>query len=90
VFISKWSEFYNQLMSGDSRNTPIYNAMAEEIKKELPSARSITGNDVKTKITNLLSEYRRKKREQGKSGGSPCSWRFFDQIDNIIGQSFLR
>lgn len=76
LFIEVWHEYYDRLMTGGSRNTPIYNAMAQQIKEMSPFARLMTAQEVKMKIFNLVSEYRKKKKDQGKSGGSPCNWRF--------------
>ncbi|CAF4625879.1 unnamed protein product [Rotaria sp. Silwood2] len=85
TFISIWSDNYESLMTGGSRNTPIYNTMAHQIN-QLFSQRVMTGADVKAKITNLIAEYRKKKKEHGKTGSSPSSWRYFDQIDKLLGE----
>lgn len=58
--------------------------MAKQLN-ELLTPRVMTGADVKAKITNLVAEYRKKKKEQGKTGGSPSLWRHFDQIDKLLG-----
>ena len=59
AFIRVWSENYVKLTSGGSRNTPDYNATAEQLNEMLPN-RVLNGADVKSKIDNLLTEYRKK------------------------------
>jgi hypothetical protein len=86
TFISVWSEHYAQLMAGGSRNTPIYHAMAQQLNQIL-SPRTMTATDVKSKIGNLVAEYRKKKKENGKTGASPPSWRYFEQIDKLLGEN---
>jgi len=71
-------------MAAGSRNTRIYNSMAQQLN-ELLSPRVMTGADVKVEISNLVAEYRKKKRQQGKTGGSPSSWQHFDAIDKLLG-----
>jgi hypothetical protein len=85
IFIGIWIENYRRLMAGGSRNTPIYNAMAEQLNTML-STRIMSGADVKSKIGNLVTEYRKKKKEQGKTGASPSSWRYFDMLDKLLGK----
>jgi len=84
-FINLWSEYYDKLMAGGSRNMPIYHSIAEQFN-QLPSGRIMSGQEVKSKITNLVAEYRKKKKEQGRTGGSPSSWPYFDQIDKLLGK----
>ncbi|CAF4749204.1 unnamed protein product [Rotaria socialis] len=84
-FIRIWSDFQLQLNKGGQRNTPIYNQMAKELNSILKD-RQLSGADVKCKISNLTIEYRKKKKEQGKTGGSPSSWSYFDAIDKILGE----
>ncbi|CAF1453115.1 unnamed protein product [Rotaria sordida] len=85
VFIDIWSEHYESLMTGGTRNTKIYHAMAKQLNEFL-SPRVMTGADVKAKITNLVAEYRKKRKESGKTGSSPSSWRYFEQIDKLLGE----
>ncbi|CAF3811144.1 unnamed protein product [Rotaria sp. Silwood1] len=85
VFINIWSEYYESLMMGRTRNTKIYHAMAKQMNEFL-SPRVMTGADVKAKITNLVAEYRKKRKESGKTGSSPSSWRYFEQIDKLLGE----
>lgn len=87
LFIEIWSEHYEKLRSSGTRNIPVYNAMAQQLKEISASSRSMTATEVKTKVTNLVAEYRKKKEVVGKSGGSPSAWRFFDRIDQIIGKA---
>jgi len=87
TFIELWSEYYDKLMSGGSRNTPIYNLMAEKLKEVLPN-RLLSGADVRAKIGNLVTEYRRKRKEQGKTGASPCAWPYFDLMDKMLGEYY--
>lgn len=89
LFIEIWNEHSEQLRAGGARNIPIYNNMAQQIKELTASDRLMTSSEVKTKIFNLVAEYRKRKNDQGKSGGSPSSWRFFDRIDEIIGESLF-
>ena len=49
----------------------------------------MTAAEVKAKLFNLVSEYRKEKKAQGSTGGGPCSWRFFDQIDQVIGRALF-
>jgi hypothetical protein len=88
VLIGVWAEHYQTLTSSTTRNTPTYDKMAQELSGLLPT-RSITGFDVNMKIKNLASEYRKRKREQGKTGASPCPWKYYDPVDKIIGK-FIR
>ncbi|CAF3340251.1 unnamed protein product [Rotaria sp. Silwood2] len=85
TFISVWSEYYDKLTAGGSRNMPIYNAMAQQLNS-LFAPRVISGNEVKVKIFNIVSEYRKRKKEQGKSGGSPTTWRYYNQVDKFLGE----
>jgi len=62
--------------------------MAKQLNDVL-SPRVMTGHDVKAKITNLVAEYRKKKKEQGKTGSSPSSWPHYDQIDKILGKAHV-
>ncbi|CAF0950142.1 unnamed protein product [Rotaria sordida] len=73
TFIAIWSDNYPRLMSGGSRNASIYQSMADELNKIL-QRRSLTGSEVKAKIGNLVTEYRKKKKELGRTGGSPPTW----------------
>jgi hypothetical protein len=59
--------------------------MAEQLN-DILSPRCLSAQDVKGKIGNLATEYRRKKKEQGKTGASPCTWPYFDLIDKIVGK----
>jgi hypothetical protein len=59
--------------------------MAEQLN-QLLSPRIMSGNDVRSKIFNLVAEYRKKKKEQGRSGGSPSGWPYFNQIDKLLGE----
>lgn len=85
AFIGIWSDYYTKLLAGGTRNTPIYNEMAEKLN-EMFLDRIINGTEVKAKIGNLVAEYRKKKKEQGKTGASPCPWKYYDLIDKIIGK----
>ncbi|CAF4146149.1 unnamed protein product [Rotaria sp. Silwood2] len=85
IFINIWSDHYANLMAIGSRNAPIYQSMAQQLN-QLLSPRLMTGADVKSKIANLVAEYRKRKKEQGKTGSSPSSWRYFDQIDKLLGE----
>ncbi|CAF1470836.1 unnamed protein product [Rotaria magnacalcarata] len=85
TFISVWSDYYDRLTTGGSRNMPIYNSMAQELN-QLLAPRIMNGSDIKSKIFNLVSEYRKRKKEQGKTGGSPSTWRHFNQVDKLIGE----
>ena len=59
--------------------------MAKEINAILLN-RTLAGYDVKAKIGNLITEYRRRKKEQGKTGASPTSWPYdYELIDKLIG-----
>jgi hypothetical protein len=86
IFIGVWSDNYSSLMHGGSRNTPIYNSMAEELNTLLPD-KCLSGSDIKSKIGNLVTEYRRKRKQQGKTGASPCTWRYCDMVDKLLGKS---
>ncbi|CAF3550782.1 unnamed protein product [Rotaria socialis] len=85
TFISVWSDYYSKLTTGGARNAPIYNTIAKQLNEMLPS-RTLTGHEVKAKIGNLVGEYRRKKKEMGKTGASPPSWPFYNSIDKLIGE----
>jgi hypothetical protein len=62
--------------------------MADEFNKSFNDF-SLTGADVKSKIGNLVTEYRRKKKEQGKTGASPSPWPYYDPIDKLLGESTM-
>ena len=85
AFIGVWVEYQPKLEKPGLRNAPIHNGMAEELTKLL-YPRCLTGHDVKTKIGNLNGEYRRRKTEQIKTGASPCTWRFYDLLDKLLGR----
>ncbi|CAF3027772.1 unnamed protein product [Rotaria sp. Silwood2] len=85
AFINVWCEYYDRLTAGGSRNIPIYHYMAQQLNTIL-SPRVMTAVDVKSKISNLVAEYRKKKKDMGKTGGSPCTWHYFDQIDKLLGE----
>ncbi|CAF1599976.1 unnamed protein product [Rotaria sp. Silwood1] len=85
TFITIWGEYYSKLMSGGSRNAPIYQAMTDDLN-ELLQGRSLTSTEVKSKIGNLVAEYRRRRKELGRTGGSPSTWPFYEMIDKILGE----
>ncbi len=85
TFIQVWSDYYPRLTRGGSRHTAIYASMAIELDNMLKT-RSLTGAEVKMKIGNLTTEYRKKKKEQGRTGASPCTWPYFDSIDKLLGK----
>ena len=58
--------------------------MAQQLNKLLPN-RHLDGADVKAKIGNLTTEYRKRKKEQGKTGASPSTWPYYDAINRLIG-----
>lgn len=60
--------------------------MAKQLNEILPG-RSLQGGDVKSKIGNLITEYRRKKKQQGKTGASPSAWPYYDLVDKLLGKS---
>jgi hypothetical protein len=59
--------------------------MAQQLN-DMFSNRCLNGQEVKAKISNLVTEYRKRKKEQGRTGASPCSWRYFDPIDKLLGE----
>ncbi|CAF5054190.1 unnamed protein product [Rotaria sp. Silwood1] len=85
TFIKIWSDFYGKLNAGGQRNTPIYNQMAQELNSILRD-RNQSGVYVKYKISNLTLEYRRKKKEQGKTGASPSTWPYFEEMEKLLGK----
>ncbi|CAF4081217.1 unnamed protein product [Rotaria sp. Silwood1] len=85
TFIKIWSDFYGKLNAGGQRNTPIYNQMAQELNSILRD-RNLSGVYVKYKISNLTLEYRRKKKEQGKTGASPSTWPYFEEMEKLLGK----
>ncbi|CAF1487329.1 unnamed protein product [Rotaria sordida] len=85
TFISVWTDYYPQLISGKSRHSPIYHSMANQLNQMLKD-RSLTAADVKSKIGNMVTEYRRKKKELGTTGSSPSSWPYYDLIDKLLGE----
>ncbi|CAF4210665.1 unnamed protein product [Rotaria sp. Silwood2] len=85
TFISVWTDYYPQLISGKSRHSPIYHSMANQLNQILKD-RSLTAADVKSKIGNMVTEYRRKKKELGTTGSSPSSWPYYDLIDKLLGE----
>jgi hypothetical protein len=84
LFINVWTEHFHRLMKGGMRNTPIYHAIAAEFNSLVPTI-AMTGTEVKAKIGNLTVEYRKRKKEQGKTGCSPSTWRYFDMVDKLLG-----
>jgi hypothetical protein len=85
TFIQIWSDYYARLTRGGSRHTAIYASMAIELNNMLKTRR-LTGAEVKMKIGNLTTEYKKKKKEQGRTGASPCTWPYFDSIDKLLGK----
>ncbi|CAF1313117.1 unnamed protein product, partial [Rotaria sordida] len=85
TFISVWTDYYPQLISGKSRHSPVYHSMANQLNQILKD-RSLTAADVKSKIGNMVTEYRRKKKELGTTGSSPSSWPYYDLIDKLLGE----
>lgn len=86
IFIDIWSDYYEKLTSGGSRHSPIYHSMANQLNVLL-KGRLLTAVDVKSKIGNLVTEYRRRKKELGTTGSSPSSWPYFDRIDKLLGKA---
>ena len=84
TFIEIWSDYYLRLTQGGSRHAPIYEAMAKDLNGILP-VRSLTGPDIKSKIGNLATEFRRKKKGQGRTGASPSPWPYYEAIDRLLG-----
>lgn len=64
---------------------PIYHRMAKELN-DLLFTKTINGAEVKRKIGNLGAEYRKQKKDMGKTGAEPSSWRFFDKLDKLLGK----
>ena len=87
TLINVWREYYDRLSAGGSGNMPIYHSMAQQLSTLL-SPRVITAAEVKSKVFNLVAEYRKKKKEQGRTGGSPCTWPYFDRIDKLLGKVY--
>ena len=85
MFIATWSQNYLRVMSGGSRSAAIYQAMADELNKTF-TGHSRTGSEVKAKIGNLITEYRRKKKKLGRTGGSPPTWPYYELVDKILGK----
>lgn len=85
TFIEVWTDYYVRLTQGGSRHTPIYESMAKDLNGMLPG-RSLNGADIKSKVGNLVTEYRRKKKGQGKTGASPSSWPYYESIDRLLGK----
>jgi hypothetical protein len=85
TFIHVWIDYYPRLTRGGSRHTPIYQSMANKLNEMLIN-RCLTGGDVKCKIGNLVTEYRRKKKDQGRTGASPSPWPYYDLIDKLLGE----
>ena len=75
AFIGVWTDHYPKLIPGGTRNTPVHNAMALALN-QLLSSRVFTGRDVRIKSGNLVTGYRRKKTEQGRTGarGKSIQW----------------
>lgn len=58
--------------------------MAKQLNEMLTN-QCITGHGVKNKINNLISEYRRKKTEQEKTGKNSRPWPYYDSINKLLG-----
>jgi hypothetical protein len=63
--------------------------MAKELNNILVD-RCLTGAEVKTKIGNLTTEYKRKKNDQGRTGASPSPWPYYDLIDKLLGKIIFK
>jgi hypothetical protein len=63
AFIGIWADYYSKLTSGGKRHSSIYHSMADQLN-DILSPRFLSAQDVKGKIGNLATEYRRK----GKNG----------------------
>jgi hypothetical protein len=59
--------------------------MANQLNEMLKD-RCLTGSEVKSKIGNLTTEYRRKKKDQGRTGASPSPWPYYELIDKLLGE----
>ncbi|CAM4939389.1 unnamed protein product [Rotaria socialis] len=85
IFIGIWSDNYVKLTSASCRHSTIYQSMANQLNDTFKD-RNVSAADVKAKIGNLTTEYRRKAKEQGEKGASPCTWRYFDLLDKLLGK----
>ncbi|CAF1118756.1 unnamed protein product [Rotaria sordida] len=85
TFINIWNDYYPKLTTGGSRHAPIHQLMANELNKMLEIDDS-TGADMKSKIGNLTTEYRHKKKDMDHTGGSPSSWPYLEFIDKLLGE----
>lgn len=47
----------------------------------------MTGSEVRAKIGNLSTEFKKRKKEQGRTGATPSTWRYYDLIDKLIGKT---
>ncbi|CAF1460936.1 unnamed protein product, partial [Didymodactylos carnosus] len=69
--ISTWEEYYNRLMFDKTkRNNPVYLDMINSLKDLIPR-RSLSVDDIKHKITNLVSEYRKNNSSRELLGPAP-------------------
>ncbi|CAF3985737.1 unnamed protein product [Rotaria sp. Silwood1] len=60
TFINVWNDHYSKLTTGGFRHASIYQSMANELNKIL-EIDDLTGANVKSKIGNLTTEYRRER-----------------------------
>ena len=70
AFVNVWTDYYPIIISGTSKHSAIYHSMAKQFCQTLKDRFIITAA-VKSKLDNLVTEYRRKKNELGITDGSP-------------------
>ncbi|CAD7011440.1 unnamed protein product [Ceratitis capitata] len=80
-FLDCW-EGRAQDLRGCRKNSHIYKEMAVELTQ---AGIEVTGIEVKFKMQNLISKYKKLKAEMGPSGASPPTWPLFEKMAKIVG-----
>lgn len=81
LLLELWAEKVPQLR-GTRRNSHVFS----EMKAELESRQCfVSAGEIKVRIHNLTSKYRKEKAKIGPSGGSPSLWPLYHKVHNILG-----
>ena len=77
----KKDEIQEQL-KGSRRNKHVYAKLASELTK---AGYNKTGEQARCKVKKLRQEYKKLKDNNGLTGRGRDKWRFFDAMDEILG-----
>ncbi|XP_058826272.1 uncharacterized protein LOC131686126 [Topomyia yanbarensis] len=81
LLVELWADKIADLR-GNRKNNHVY----QEIRHELDKRGFTVGTDeIKVRIHNLTSKYKKEKALIGPSGGSPSTWPFYAKIHSFLG-----